>query len=213
MIPVLSSPGDLARESAIVHEQGPDALVEIESELGHLVTAASGAKAAADTANEKLVALAQQQEANRELRAVKRAQKQKDDDAGHDGRVFGPRDDFAKQAARSAAQTAEIQWLTDWDIRATNSKRPTLLLASQRADVAMCLSTAQCLFAQSLIAGVRRHAAVQESVLVDGQAQIPAEGGRANDLLKQAVVMMGRAGEISAAADVLESRIAMRETI
>jgi hypothetical protein len=213
VIPIISSPADLARESAYLFAEGPDALAEIESELSRLTSEALGSKASADEANSKLTELAKQQEANRTLRAIKRAAKQKDDDAGHDGRVFGPRDDFAKQAARSAAQAAEVQWLTDWDIRATNSKRPTLLLASQRADVAMCISTAQCLFAQSLIAGVRRHASIQESILVDGQASIPAEGGRANDLLKQAVVMMGRAGEISAAADVLESRIAMRETI
>jgi hypothetical protein len=126
MIPVLSGPADLARESALLFAEGPDALAEIESELSRLTIEASAAKSAADEANSKLMALAQQQEDNRSLRATKRAQKQKADDDGHDGRVFGSKDDFEKQAARSAAQTAEIQWLTDWDIRATNLKAASI---------------------------------------------------------------------------------------
>jgi hypothetical protein len=210
VIPILDSPNTLAVESAYIHEQGSQGLAAIEAEVTTLGEVAVEAKTAADKVVSELTALATMETANREERSRLRNQKQEEDASALDEWQRGA-DSYASHAARSSAQAVQIEYLTQRDVFATNVLRPRLTVASMRADAAMCLASANLLFAKALVAGVRRHEALQASVAVDGQAQIPAEGGLANDLLKQATVMAGRAAEISASADAAERLIAIRE--
>jgi hypothetical protein len=202
---------ELATEAAYAFERGPEALTELESEVTTCAERAMELKTEADKATSDLTTLARLEGENRDARARLRSQHQKDNAADLDLWQRGGKDDLAKQAARATGQVSQIAFLTERDVYATNTLRPKLQLLSQRKDAGFAVASADALFAQAMVAAYHRHAALQQAVEVDGIAQLPAEGGKANMLWRQATALMGRAGEISASADFMESQISVRE--
>ncbi|HEX4133303.1 MAG TPA: hypothetical protein VHY84_01675 [Bryobacteraceae bacterium] len=208
-----ASLADLATQAGYDFQRGPEALAEHESTANACAARAQELQAEAEKAIKELANLAKLESANREARARLRVEQQKDTATALDSWRLGGKDDFAKQAERFASQGAQILWLTERDAHCTNVLRPRLRLTSLRADIAFFLAGAETMFAQAAVAAYNRHAALQQAIAVDGVAQLPESEGKANTLWRQATALMGRAAEISASADRLETQIGVREAV